>query len=162
MPRVCTICSAPHVAELDQAVVSGQPIRSIAKRYSVSPSALQRHSSACLPAALVKAQEEEDKARGLDVAELLQAVYQDANEIRLAAKARGDEPTVLKAGDRILKHATLQARLDGELQENGPQGGWEPLYRKLKAEMMTALASYPEAKRVTFEVLLRFEAEARV
>lgn len=60
MPRVCTIC--PHEAreEIEDAVLRGEPIRAIARRYDdVGEDAIRRHTRNHLSAALERSIAEE-------------------------------------------------------------------------------------------------------
>lgn len=45
MPRTCTICDSPQVAEIDAALAGGASYRAAAERFGTSASALVRHAS---------------------------------------------------------------------------------------------------------------------
>ena len=45
MPRTCLACASPQRPAIDEALVSGEPLRNIAKRVSISPAAILRHKS---------------------------------------------------------------------------------------------------------------------
>jgi hypothetical protein len=62
--RTCSVCSGPDRQEIDQAIVSGRSKRGIARRFAVSPDAVERHARAHLPAALAKAKEAGDALNG--------------------------------------------------------------------------------------------------
>jgi hypothetical protein len=59
MPRRCTVCDHPESHGFDEALVSGAPYRSVAKRFEVSESAVYRHKTEHLSAHLPKAKEVE-------------------------------------------------------------------------------------------------------
>jgi transposase-like protein len=63
MPRRCTVCDHPESHGIDEALVTGAPYRSVAKRFGLSESAVYRHKTEHLPAHLLKAKEVEDAAR---------------------------------------------------------------------------------------------------
>jgi transposase len=42
MPRRCTVCDHPEKHSIDEALVSGAPYRSVAKRFELSESAVYR------------------------------------------------------------------------------------------------------------------------
>jgi len=44
MNKRCSVCTHPALPEIDRALMSGMPLRSLAARYSLSPSALSRHT----------------------------------------------------------------------------------------------------------------------
>jgi hypothetical protein len=63
MPRRCTVCDHPERNGIDEALVSGTPYRSVAKRFGLSESAVYRHKGEHLPAHLFKAREPEEMAQ---------------------------------------------------------------------------------------------------
>jgi transposase len=63
MPRRCTVCDHSEKHGIDEALVSGAPYRSVAKRFELSESAVYRHKTEHLPAHLLKAKEVEVAAR---------------------------------------------------------------------------------------------------
>ena len=48
MPRSCSICTHAQTAEIAKAIAAGGSNRSMADRFSVTPSAIQRHRTGCL------------------------------------------------------------------------------------------------------------------
>lgn len=48
MPRSCSICTHDSTAEIAKAIAAGGSNRSMADRFSVTPSAIQRHRTGCL------------------------------------------------------------------------------------------------------------------
>jgi hypothetical protein len=54
MPRVCTICTHPARAAIDDGLEAGQSLRDVAGQYSLSKSALDRHKVSHLPARLAQ------------------------------------------------------------------------------------------------------------
>ena len=61
MTRRCTVCDHPERHGIDEALVSGAPYRSVAKRFELSESAVYRHKTEHLPAHLLKAREVEEE-----------------------------------------------------------------------------------------------------
>jgi len=55
MPRRCTVCDHIERHGIDEALVSGAPYRSVAKRFGLSESAVYRHKTEHLPAHLLNA-----------------------------------------------------------------------------------------------------------
>ena len=62
MSRRCTVCDHPQRHGIDEALVSGAPYRSVAKRFELSESAVYRHKTEHLPALLLKAKEAQEVA----------------------------------------------------------------------------------------------------
>ena len=67
MPRRCTVCDHPKRHGIDEALVSGAPYRSVAKRFGLSESAVYRHKTEHLVAHLLKAKEVEEVAQADDL-----------------------------------------------------------------------------------------------
>src|SRR5215211_6289915 len=67
MPRRCTVCDHSERHSIDEALVSGAPYRSVAKRFELSESVVYRHKTEHLPAHLLKAKEAEEAARAADL-----------------------------------------------------------------------------------------------
>lgn len=155
MPQHCSICIHPDRAEIDKALVSGETLRDIAGRCPVSRSALHRHKRDHLPAHLVKAAEEEDLAQAIDVVRQLKAINAACLEILQKSRADGKHSVSLRAVDRIHKQIELQARLLGELQENGPQVNVlvAAEWTAIRVQIFQALEPYPEARVAVAEAL---------
>jgi transposase-like protein len=62
MPRRYTVCDHPERHSIDEALVSGAPYRSVAKRFGLSESAVYRHKTEHLPAHLLRTKEAEEAA----------------------------------------------------------------------------------------------------
>ena len=43
MPRPCSICASPNLADVDRALGAGEPYRVVAERFALGPSAVFRH-----------------------------------------------------------------------------------------------------------------------
>lgn len=156
MPQQCSICIHPDRAEIDKALVAGEPLRDIAGRCPVSRSALHRHKQDHLPGHLVKAAEEEDLAQAIDVVRQLKAINAACLEILQKSRADGKHAISLRAVDRIHKQIELQARLLGELQEGGPQVNVlvAAEWTEIRLQIFQALEPYPEARAAVAAALV--------
>lgn len=90
MPRICTVCSSPNRAAIDEAVTRGESFRRIAPRYGVSDRALRRHAAEHVPDAIVKAHEAGEATRADDLLGLLREAVADARRLRQKAENEGD------------------------------------------------------------------------
>jgi hypothetical protein len=90
VPRRCTVCDHPERHSIDEALVTGAPYRSIAKRFGLSESAVYRHKSEHLPAHLLKARELEEAARADDLLEQVRHLQAHALDILERAEKAGD------------------------------------------------------------------------
>lgn len=55
MPQTCTVCRHKKLSDINLALVSGEPLRSIAGRMGLAKSSLQRHKENCIPRDLIQA-----------------------------------------------------------------------------------------------------------
>lgn len=159
MSRTCTICSHQSRAEIDQALVTGAPYRDIAGHYDVSKTAVARHASEHIAAAVSKSQEARDEAQALDVVQQLQAINGATLAILNEARASGNPDLALKAIDRIQRQIELQAKLLGDLDDR-PQVNVliMPEWLAVRTALLAALSPYGEARAAVASALLALEA----
>src|SRR5215217_7901193 len=81
MPRRCTMCDHPERHGIDEALISGAPYRSVAKRFELSESVVYRHKTEHLPAHLLKAREVEEVARADDLLDQVRHLQTHAFDI---------------------------------------------------------------------------------
>jgi hypothetical protein len=155
MPQTCSVCISPQRAEIEKALISGEPLREIAGRCPASRSALHRHKQEHLPAHLAKAHEEESIGQAIDVVRQLKAINSACLEVLQKSRADGKHSISLRAVDRIHRQIELQAKLLGELQEQGPQVNVliAPEWQQVRVQVLRALGPYPEARAAVAEVL---------
>jgi transposase-like protein len=97
MPRRCTVCDHHERHSIDEALVSGAPYRSVAKRFGLSESAVYRHKTEHLPAHLLKAREVEEVAKADDLLDQVRNLRTHALDILERAEKAGDLRTALAA-----------------------------------------------------------------
>ncbi len=106
MPRTCTICQHDARAAIDQALIAGEPVRTIASRYvTLGRMALQRHKDEHLPATLAKAHEAHEIAHADHLLTEANRLYATVTSVMAAAQKEKDHELVLKAvstGGRLL------------------------------------------------------------
>jgi hypothetical protein len=159
MPRSCTICTDPERDAIDAALVAGEPFRRVAAQYAVTEQAVRRHRKAHLPAALIKAQEAAEAARADDLLVQLRNLTAEAHRIKDRAERTGDYRTALAGIGQLARIIELLARLRGELDERAQIDVLvAPEWLAVRAALMAALASYPEARAAVAEQLLALEA----
>jgi uncharacterized protein YllA (UPF0747 family) len=158
MPRVCTICTHEQRPGINAALLNETPLRDIARRYATSKDALSRHRDHLLRQ-LVKAQEQEDVSQAIDVVKQLKAINGATLAILKEARDEGNGELALKAVDRIQRQLELQAKLLGELQQEGTINvSVSPEWLTLRAVLIQALQPYPEAARAVSKALIAGEA----
>jgi hypothetical protein len=147
MPRRCTVCDHPERHSIDEALVSGAPYRSVAKRFELSESAVYRHKTEHLPAHLLKAREAEELARADDLLDQVRSLQTHALDILERAEETGDLRTALAAISQARGNLELLGKLAGELDERPVVNVLVSTeWATIRAAMMDALSPYPEAR----------------
>jgi len=147
MPRRCTVCDHPERHGIDEALVTGAPYRSVAKRFGLSESAVYRHKTEHLPAHLLKAREIEEAARADDLLDQVRYLQTHALNILERAEKAGDLRTALAAISQARGNLELLGKLAGELDERPVINlNVSPEWLELRAVIVGALEPYSEAR----------------
>jgi hypothetical protein len=154
MPRRCTVCDHPERHSIDEALVTGAPYRSVAKRFERSESAVYRHKTEHLPAHLLKAKEVEEAARADDLLDQVRNLQAHALDILERAEKAGDLRTALAAISQARGNLELLGKLAGELDERPVVNlNVSPAWLELRAVMVGALEPYSEARGAVLSAL---------
>ncbi len=159
MPRTCTACAHESRSEIDRGLVAGEPLRTIADRWSVSKTALIRHRESHLPSALVRAREAEEVARADVLLSQMCGLHDRTLAILSASEDAGELRTALGAIREARGNLELLAKLLGEIND-APRINVliSAEWTSIRAAMLDALAPYPDARSAVAEELLRMEA----
>src|SRR5215208_4383500 len=117
MPRRCTVCDHPESHSIDEALVTGAPYRSVARRFELSESSVYRHKTEHLPAHLLKARDAEVAARADDLLDQVRNLQAHALDILERAEKTGDLRTALAAISQARGNLELLGKLAGQLDE---------------------------------------------
>jgi hypothetical protein len=154
MPRMCTVCDHHERHDIDEALVTGAPYRSVAKRFELSESAVYRHKAEHLPAHLLKAREAEELARAGDLLEQVRHLQTHALDILERAEETGDLRTALAAISQARGNLELLGKLAGELDERPVVNlNVSPEWLELRAVIVGALEPHPAARRSVLRAL---------
>ncbi len=154
MPRTCTICAHEDRAEINEALLAGEPYRSIAKRYEASESAVYRHKLEHLPVTLTKAQDAAEVAQADDLLEQVRSLQARALTILGKAEQAGDLRTALTGVREARACLELLAKLSGELQQEGTVNVLvAPEWLTMRHTITMALEPYPQARTAVLEAL---------
>jgi hypothetical protein len=147
MPRRCTVCDHPGSHSIDEALVTGAPYRSVAKRFELSESAVYRHKTEHLPVHLLKAREVEEVAQADDLLEQVRHLQTHALDILERAEKAGDLRTALAAISQARGNLELLGKLAGELDERPVVNlNVSAEWLELRAVIVGALEPYSEAR----------------
>jgi hypothetical protein len=154
MPRRCTVCDHHERHSIDEALVSGAPYRSVAKRSGLSESAVYRHKTEHLPAHLLKAKEVEEVARADDLLEQVRYLQAHALDILERAEKTGDLRTALAAISQARGNLEVLGKLAGELDERPVVNlNVSSEWLELRAVIVGALEPHPAAHRAVLRAL---------
>ena len=117
MSRTCTICAHPDLGSINAALVSGESYRSVAKQFEAGASAVYRHQQEHLPAALVKAQDAGEVARGDYLLDQVRDLQGKALAILVQAEAAGDLRVAVSAIREARGNLELLAKMLGMMTE---------------------------------------------
>ena len=154
MPRRCTVCDHPESHGIDEALVTGAPYRSVAKRFELSESAVYRHKTEHLPAHLLKAREVEEVAQADHLLEQVRNLQAHALNILERAEKAGDLRTALAAIYQARGNLELLGKLAGELDERPVVNlNVSPEWLELRAVIVGALEPHPAAHGAVLRAL---------
>ena len=154
MPRRCTVCDHPEGYGIDEALVTGAPYRSVAKRFELSESAVYRHKAEHLPVHLLKARQVEEVAQADDLLEQVRHLQTHALGILDSAEKAGDLRTALAAISQARGNLELLGKLAGEIDERPVVNlNVSPEWLELRAVIVGALEPHPAAHRAVLGAL---------
>jgi len=148
------VCDHPGRHGIDEALVSGAPYRSVAKRFELSESAVYRHKTEHLPAHLLKAREVEEVAQADDLLGQVRHLQAHALDILERAEKAGDLRTALVAISQARGNLERLGKLAGELDERPVVNlNVSPEWLELRAVIVGALGPHPAAHRAVLRAL---------
>jgi hypothetical protein len=158
----CRCCAHPDRAALDEALVTGVPLREIERRWQVSKDSASRHKQHVSPALAAVIEERRSMAGPVSAMSRLEDLYSRASRILDAAEAEGKASLSLQAMDRLQKLVETLARITGELDERptvqvlnvAASAEW----LTMRQAMLEALGPYPDAAHAVSARLLMIEA----
>src|SRR5215211_7078544 len=154
MPRRCTVCDHSERHSIDEALVSGAPYRSVAKRFELSESAVYCHKTEHLPAHLLKAREVEEVAHADDLLDQVRNLQMHALDILARAEKVGHLRTALAAISQARGNLELLGKLAGELDERPVLNlTFSPEWLELRAVIVGALEPHPAAHSAVLKAL---------
>lgn len=118
MPRACLACTSPNRAVIDKALATGEPLRDIAARVSISPSALVRHKARAAQA-IVKASERREEHLGDNLLDEMRRMNRKAWDLLASAESEGDIRGAIVALREARECIEAQDKMLARASENG-------------------------------------------
>ncbi len=116
MPRTCIVCSHQSRTEIDEALLGGEALRSIAEHFSLSVGSVYRHKSH-VSDLLKKSRDAAELFRADNLVDQLKQLVDDARRVQKKAEAANDYRAALAGVRELTRLVELAVRLSGELQE---------------------------------------------
>lgn len=156
MAQKCTICTHPDRESVDRSILEGESNRSIAKRFGINHSAVQRHRNQHIPQHLAQAKQAEVVTQADSLVDDLLFLKSKACDLLRQAETMED----FRAASALIGQArqvieTL-AEVRGELQRNQIINIiHQPIWIETRAVILNALEPYPDARRAVSSALLK-------
>jgi hypothetical protein len=135
------------LSQINLALVSGEPLRSIAGRTGLAKSSLQRHKENCIPRDIVQARLFGKVADTDMLLGQLCRLQQRSEQILSNVEQSNDHRTALAAIREIRGLLELQGKfVPGNQSTNLPNALLTPEHLQLRTTILEILNAYPEAK----------------
>jgi len=169
--RACTICEHPSRASLELGVANRVPVRTLSRRFGVSPDAVHRHKHRHMAPQLIAQLMVRGKVSEIDLEKLRITESEGLLHHLVAVRGRlyaaldqsedlGDYLNTARVSATLLKNLELTAKLLGELH-TGAQVTQNilvlPEYHGLRTAILQALKGHPEARNAVVAALHTFE-----
>jgi hypothetical protein len=160
MARACTICEHEQRDAIDAGIVCGESSYSLAARFGVSASAVQRHAKHHVSAALAAMQTAEQADRRASLLDRVEGLIERAETLYSAASGEGKASQALAVLKELRGLLELLGKATGEL-DTRPQVTVNllssPEWIDARAVILSALMAYPEARAAVSGRLLELE-----
>ena len=115
MPRTCSVCRNLNLPEIDASLIAGKKFKEVARRFSVSTSALFRHKNVCLRKKLAEAREAEILVTAASLEDQVGEIQRILRRVIVVAEAEEKPSTILAAIRELQRSIELLAKLTGKL-----------------------------------------------
>jgi len=175
MAQACTVCQHQDRDAINQALIDGQVVRTLATRYGLVATSLNRHKANHLPSALVAAQDAAEVAQADDLLSRLQRLLERAEKRQDYADglfARAVQAEDFRAGASALQagsSATREVRaciellleVEGEISRRPEvnitiSAEWV----EIRTVILAALQTHPEARQDVVRALGKVASHA--
>ncbi|SRR6266567_246044 len=161
MSRVCTICNHPERASIEAAIVDGTVNREITSKFGVGRMAIERHTTNHLIQTVKEAKQEQAIQTGslaLDRMSRGEGIVDEILDEFWGEKVKAPE-LALKALAELRRQVELRAKLEGELDEHSITITSIPEWRELRALLLDALRTHPQARMAVIRALEAYDHE---
>jgi hypothetical protein len=155
MTRVCTVCSHPNRAEIEDAVViHSQAKRRIASQYGVGEKAVRHHIREHLPALLALARDAEQASRADTLLDRIEDLQARTLAILEATEETHEHRTALAAIAEARRNLELLGEITRELDRRPTLNlTLNPEWMELRTVIVTALDGHPDARETVLRAI---------
>jgi hypothetical protein len=154
VPRVCTICSHQDVHQINEALVTRIPLRTIASQYGVSYAAVQRHTKEHLPQLLLMAANAERAARADSLLDRIEALQRRTEEALTKAGESEDTFATFRGISEMRRNLELIGEITKELDRKPTLNlSTNPEWLSIRAVLVGSLEGHPEARERLLKAL---------
>lgn len=118
MAMTCTICRHPQRDDIETALIAGESLRGIERRFGVSDDALDRHRKVDIPELMAQSKQARAEVRGDTLYDRLRLLNAETLQILQEAKEAKNPDLALRAINRIERQLELEAKLLGQIDES--------------------------------------------
>jgi hypothetical protein len=160
VPRVCTVCSHPNRAEIDQVLVAGElPFRTIADRFGLSQTALKRHRAEHVPVKIATAKAAQEVTEAGSLLDQIVQLKKLAMHFLVKASEAGDYRTALAGVREARSCLETLMEVEGELDRRPVVNiVTTPAWVELRSTLLQSLTPYPAARIAVATALTSIEA----
>ena len=147
MPRACAVCIHKDRDSIDEAIVSGQSYRDIARRYAIGKDSVGRHAMNHLPDTIKKAHSLQETGRADVLLDRVESLITDAEGLLVHGRDKQKAKPWADGIRELRKCLELLARVTGELDDR-PQINLValPAWVEIRAVILAAVAPFPEIR----------------
>ena len=156
----CKVCSHPDVEAIDAAIIGSVSRRTIAERFGIHASSIQRHKDAHLGPALVKATKS-NPDRSATLLDRIEKLVGRVETLVDTAEAEGKSGLMLSGVREMRALLELLGKATGELKPDGTSItvniATSEEWLRIRGAVVQAVGPYPEARDAIGQALLELE-----
>jgi len=150
----CSVCIHDEVNNINEKMIAGVSVRSLAKEYGLGIMSLQRHRTDHLPKALVKAKELQEIDAADRLLDRVEDLYNKALIIMEKAEADGKYQPAVSAIKEARSSLELIAKMIGQLKTGHTVNiTYNQEFIEVRQQIHQALLPYPEARQAVIKAL---------
>jgi len=159
----CLVCISDDKDAINEKLISGVSVRSLAEEYNISKSAISRHRTTHLPRDLVKSKQLSEIDAADKLVERIEGLYERAVALITIAEQDKKYAPAVSAIKEARASLELLARISGELKSGTHLTlVYSPQWVELRQVLVQALEPFPEAKAVVVGALEVTEIESTI